>query len=141
MFCDQSGDVYVTAGFKGELKVGDRSVRAMEDLSDVAVFKVKGATPQLQWLSTFGGKYEDASGPWAVEPGGKLLIGATFVGDITIAGEPLPQGQALVRIDPATGAAIAAFSSHRAITAMAPHPTAGAYFLGNDRLGQVVPPP
>jgi hypothetical protein len=145
VFCDPAGDVYVTATFTDELKFGDRSARTMDADTDVAVVKVRGVTPQVLWLTTFGSKYEDASGAWGVESSGKVLITARFVGDVTIAGEIFPEtvppAGVLIRIDPATGTALSAFRHERDIRVLLPHPTAGAYFAGISGFGQLVSPP
>jgi hypothetical protein len=145
VFCDQAGDVYVTATFKDEFKIGDRSARAMDGDTNVAVAKVRGVTPQALWLTTFGSKYEDSVSAWAVEVAGKVLIAAKFVGDVTIAGETFPESypaaSILIRIDAATGSAMSALRTERDIGTMVTHPSAGAYFAGSTGLGQLVPRP
>jgi hypothetical protein len=147
VFCDGAGDIYVTGTFKDEVRFGDRTARPgmAEGDTNVAVAKIRGVTPQVLWLTTFGSKYEDTSGAWGVDASGKLLITARFVGDVTIAGEMFPESVppagVLIRIDPATGNALSAFRHERDIRLLVPHPTAGAYFAGVRGFGQVLSPP
>lgn len=137
--CDRLGDVYVMAAFPTIFEFGSR---VAPHRSGLAIAKVRGATPQVPWVTSIGGSAPpDALGPLAFDATGKLLFAPRLGGGVTVGEDILPAGHNLIRLDEATGVPLSGINVAREITALEPHPVAGAYFAGPEGFGRLILPP